>query len=93
MFKAIVLDLFDTLVDWDPDGLPLMHWKGRDIHTTVPWILPKVEARAGISAWLINRDTVGRATRAMRARSCLDSPSSSRDSSIVRAKRRAASGS
>ncbi len=47
MFKAIVLDLFDTLVDWDPDGLPLMHWKGRDIHTTVPWILPKVEAALG----------------------------------------------
>ena len=47
MFKAIVLDLFDTLVNWDPDGLPVMHWKGRDIHSTVPWILPKVAGSAG----------------------------------------------
>jgi len=42
MFKAIVLDLFDTLVDWDPNGLPLMSWKGRETHTTLPWILPKM---------------------------------------------------
>jgi HAD superfamily hydrolase (TIGR01549 family) len=49
MFKAIVLDLFDTLVNWDPDGLPLMHWKGRDIHTTIPWILPKVAEALGAS--------------------------------------------
>ena len=47
MFKAIVLDLFDTLVNWDPDGLPLMHWKGRDIHSTIPWILPKVAEALG----------------------------------------------
>jgi HAD superfamily hydrolase (TIGR01549 family) len=42
MFKAVVLDLFDTIVNWDPEGLPVMHWKGRDLHTTIPWILPKV---------------------------------------------------
>jgi putative hydrolase of the HAD superfamily len=47
MFKAIVLDLFDTLVNWDPDGLPLMQWKGRDIHSTIPWILPKVSEALG----------------------------------------------
>jgi HAD superfamily hydrolase (TIGR01549 family) len=47
MFKAIVLDLFDTLVNWDPDGLPVMHWKGRDIHSTIPWILPKVAEALG----------------------------------------------
>ena len=47
MFKAIVLDLFDTLVNWDPDGLPLMRWKGRDIHSTIPWILPKVAETLG----------------------------------------------
>ena len=40
-FKAIVLDLFDTLVNWDPDGLPVMHWKGREMHSTLPWILPE----------------------------------------------------
>ena len=47
MFKAIVLDLFDTLVDWDPEGLPLIHWKGRDIRSTIPWILPKVAEALG----------------------------------------------
>ncbi len=47
MFKAIVLDLFDTLVNWDPDGLPLMQWKGREMHTTIPWILPKVQEALG----------------------------------------------
>jgi putative hydrolase of the HAD superfamily len=47
MFKAIVLDLFDTLVNWDPDGLPLMHWKGRDTHSTLPWILPRVAEALG----------------------------------------------
>jgi HAD superfamily hydrolase (TIGR01549 family) len=47
MFQAIVLDLFDTLVNWDPDGLPVMHWKGRDMHTTLPWILPKVAEALG----------------------------------------------
>ena len=30
-------------------------------------ILPRIALRAGISAWLISRDTVGRATRALRA--------------------------
>src|SRR5580658_7020419 len=47
MFKAIVLDLFDTLVNWDPNGLPLMHWKGREMHTTLPWLLPKVAEALG----------------------------------------------
>ncbi|HLX37824.1 MAG TPA: HAD family hydrolase [Candidatus Binataceae bacterium] len=47
MFRAIVLDLFDTLVDWDPNGLPLMMWKGREIHTTLPWLLPKVAEALG----------------------------------------------
>jgi len=47
MFKAIVLDLFDTLVNWDPDGLPLMKWKGRETHSTMPWILPKVAEALG----------------------------------------------
>ena len=47
MFKAIVLDLFDTLVNWDPDGLPLMQWKGRETHSTLPWILPKVAEALG----------------------------------------------
>ena len=47
MFKAIVLDLFDTLVNWDPNGLPLMQWKGREMHTTLPWLLPIVAEALG----------------------------------------------
>ncbi|HVN28958.1 MAG TPA: HAD family hydrolase [Candidatus Binataceae bacterium] len=47
MFKAIVLDLFDTLVNWDPDGLPLMTWKGREMHSTLPWILPRLTEALG----------------------------------------------
>jgi len=47
MFQAIVLDLFDTLVNWDPDGLPIMHWKGREMHSTLPWLLPKVAEALG----------------------------------------------
>ena len=60
MFRAIVLDLFDTLVDWDPNGLPIMTWKGREMHTTLPWLLPKVaealgekyDADALMTAWV-----------------------------------------
>lgn len=37
-----MLDLFDTLVDWDPNLLPLFEWHGREVHSTIPWILPKV---------------------------------------------------
>lgn len=41
-FAAVVLDLFDTIVNWDPDKLPLMEWHGREVHSTIPWILPRV---------------------------------------------------
>jgi HAD superfamily hydrolase (TIGR01549 family) len=46
-FKAIVLDLFDTLVKWEPDRLPLMEVSGRRVHTTMPFVLPKLEERLG----------------------------------------------
>lgn len=46
-FKAVVLDLFDTLVTWDPARLPVMEWNGREIHSTVPWILPRIENALG----------------------------------------------
>ena len=60
MFQAIVLDLFDTLVNWDPNGLPLMTWEGREMHTTLPWLLPKVAEALGeeydgqgfVAAWV-----------------------------------------
>lgn len=46
-FKAIVLDLFDTLVKWEPDRLPVMEVNGRQVHTTMPWIFPALEQRLG----------------------------------------------
>jgi HAD superfamily hydrolase (TIGR01549 family) len=46
-FKAVVLDLFDTLVTWDPGKLPVMLWNGREIHSTIPWILPRLETALG----------------------------------------------
>jgi HAD superfamily hydrolase (TIGR01549 family) len=46
-FKALVLDLFDTLVKWEPDRLPVMEFKGREMHSTMPWVLPKLAERLG----------------------------------------------
>jgi HAD superfamily hydrolase (TIGR01549 family) len=45
--KAVVLDLFDTLVKWEPDRLPLMELNGRQVHTTLPWIFPALHQRLG----------------------------------------------
>jgi HAD superfamily hydrolase (TIGR01549 family) len=45
--KAVVFDLFDTLVKWEPDRLPLLHWRDRSMHSTVPWILPSLEEQMG----------------------------------------------
>jgi FMN phosphatase YigB (HAD superfamily) len=41
-FKAVVLDLFDTLVKWEPDRLPLMELRGKTIRTTMAWVFPKM---------------------------------------------------
>jgi FMN phosphatase YigB (HAD superfamily) len=41
-FKAVVLDLFDTLVKWEPERLPLMELRGKTIRTTMPWVFPKL---------------------------------------------------
>ena len=46
-FKAIVFDLFDTIVKWEPERLPLMEVKGHQIHTTIPWVFPLLEQRLG----------------------------------------------
>jgi HAD superfamily hydrolase (TIGR01549 family) len=45
--KAVVFDLFDTLVKWEPDRLPLLHWREHSMHSTVPWILPSLEEQIG----------------------------------------------
>jgi HAD superfamily hydrolase (TIGR01549 family) len=46
-FRAIVVDLFDTLVRWEPERLPLMVINGRAAHSTMPWVFPKLEQRLG----------------------------------------------
>lgn len=46
-FKAVVLDLFDTLVNWSPGMLPRMQWHGREMHSTIPWIMPSLEEALG----------------------------------------------
>jgi len=48
-FKAVVFDLFDTIVKWEPERLPLMEVGGRQIHTTIPWVFPLLEQRLGLS--------------------------------------------
>ncbi len=45
--KAVVFDLFDTLVKWEPERLPLLNWRERVTHSTLPWILPSLEERMG----------------------------------------------
>jgi FMN phosphatase YigB (HAD superfamily) len=41
-FKAVVLDLFDTLVRWEPERLPTLEWRGRSVRSTMPWLLPRI---------------------------------------------------
>ncbi len=46
-YKAVVIDLFDTLVDWNPEGLPLVEWRGREIRSTTPLLFPALETALG----------------------------------------------
>src|SRR5579875_2543140 len=39
LVKAIVLDLFDTLVKWEPSRLPQFVWQGKPGHSTMPLLL------------------------------------------------------
>lgn len=43
LITAVVLDLFDTLVRWDPERLPLFAWRGREMRSTVPWFIDHLE--------------------------------------------------
>ena len=45
--KAVVLDLFDTLVKWEPNRLPLMELRGQQVRTTMPWVFPHMERLFG----------------------------------------------
>jgi HAD superfamily hydrolase (TIGR01549 family) len=46
-FRAIVVDLFDTLVRWEPERLPLTEINGRAMRSTMPWIFPRLRQRLG----------------------------------------------
>jgi HAD superfamily hydrolase (TIGR01549 family) len=46
-YKAVVIDLFDTLVNWNPEGLPMVEWRGREIRSTMPLLFPAMEAALG----------------------------------------------
>ncbi len=46
-YKAIVLDLFDTIVNWDPAGLPVLEWRGREVRTTAPLLFPTLQSVLG----------------------------------------------
>jgi FMN phosphatase YigB (HAD superfamily) len=45
--KAVVLDLFDTLVKWKPEDLPLFTWRERTSHSTIPWVLDALGEAVG----------------------------------------------
>jgi HAD superfamily hydrolase (TIGR01549 family) len=45
--EVVVLDLFDTIVKWDPERLPLIQWQGREIRTTAPWFLGRLQEAMG----------------------------------------------
>lgn len=45
--RAVVLDLYDTLVVWDPERLPELDWRGRKARSTIPWILPVLKRALG----------------------------------------------
>jgi HAD superfamily hydrolase (TIGR01549 family) len=47
-YKAVVIDLFDTLVNWNPNGLPLVQWRGREMRSTTPLLRPALEAGLGV---------------------------------------------
>ena len=46
-YKAVVIDLFDTLVTWNPEGLPLLQFRGREIRSTTPLLFPVLESALG----------------------------------------------
>ncbi|HEY2524534.1 MAG TPA: hypothetical protein VGI29_05705, partial [Candidatus Binataceae bacterium] len=56
--KAVVFDLFDTLVKWEPERLPLLKWREHSTHSTLPWILPSLEEKMGARFDLENFLTV-----------------------------------
>ncbi len=48
-FKAVAIDLFNTLVEWDPAGLPSYHFRGKPVSGTIPLVLPHL--REAFEGW------------------------------------------
>lgn len=48
-FKAVAIDLFNTLVKWDPAGLPSYHFRGKPVSGTIPLVLPHL--RESFEGW------------------------------------------
>ncbi len=48
-FKAVAIDLFNTLVKWDPSGLPSYNFRGKEISSTIPLLLPHL--REAFEGW------------------------------------------
>ncbi len=46
-YKAVVIDLFDTLVNWNPEGLPMVEWRGHEFRSTMPLLFPALETALG----------------------------------------------
>ncbi len=46
-YKAVVIDLFDTLVNWNVEALPVMQWRGREIRSTTPLLFSALETALG----------------------------------------------
>ncbi|MEA2626548.1 MAG: putative hydrolase of the superfamily [Candidatus Binatota bacterium] len=46
-FEAVVFDLFDTLVRWRPESLPLIELGGREVRSTLPLLLPALRDGLG----------------------------------------------
>jgi FMN phosphatase YigB (HAD superfamily) len=55
-FRAVVLDLYDTLVKWDPKRLPKMDWRGRSFPSTIPLLIPRIsqalDGATSLDDWL-----------------------------------------
>jgi len=45
--KAVVIDLYDTLVSWNPHALPTIERHGREIRSTAPLLFPELESALG----------------------------------------------
>lgn len=47
--KALVLDLFNTVVKWEPARLPAFQWQGKAMHSTMPLLLEHL--RQSVAQW------------------------------------------